>query len=80
VAAEVKAIFAELIAEAYARFSVTEPALRSNRSQRTLTRVRTWVAHEAVSRRIASLSHVAKHFGRAESGLRRSVQRMFGRR
>jgi putative transposase len=75
-----KQSFAELIAEACARFSVTEPALRSNGAQRTLTRVRTWVAHEAVSRRIASLSHVARHFGRAESGLRCSVQRTFGRR
>jgi hypothetical protein len=57
---------------------MTESALRSNSSQRTLTRVCTWIAHESVSRRIASLSYVARHFGRAESGLRRSVQRIFG--
>lgn len=67
----------ELVTEACDRFSVSEESLLSRNSQRRLTRVRAWIAHQAVIRRIASLSKVARHFGRAESPLRLSVKRNF---
>ena len=72
-----KQTLTQLIAEACDQFLVSEESLLSRNSQRRLTRVRAWIAHQAVIRRIASLSAVARHFGRAESPLRLSVKRNF---
>jgi hypothetical protein len=67
----------DVIAEACRQFSVTEDALLSLSSQRHLTKVRAWIAHQAILLRIASLSYVARHFRRTEAALRHSVKRHF---
>lgn len=67
----------DLIIEACQQFSVAEDALLSSGSQRHLTKVRAWIAHQAIILRIASLSAVARHFHRTEAALRQSVKRHF---
>jgi putative transposase len=67
----------QLVAEACTLFAVAEAALLSADSRRQLTHARAWIAHEAVTRRICSLTHVARHLGRSESALRLSVARNF---
>ena len=67
----------ELIAEACTRFDVPEAALLSSDSRRELSRVRAWIAHEALDRRICSLSQVARCLGRNESAVRQSLRRNF---
>jgi putative transposase len=66
-----------LIDEACQQFGITLDQLQSSSCHRSLTRIRAWVAHEAVSSRIASLSLVARTLNRSESSLRESVQRHF---
>jgi hypothetical protein len=44
---------------------------------RHLTKARAWIAHQAISGRIALLSHVARLLQRDESSLRESVRRHF---
>jgi hypothetical protein len=67
----------DLIWEACQQFSVTEEALRSRNSQRTLTTARAWIAPQATITRVASLSEVARTFARSEASLRESVKRHF---
>jgi chromosomal replication initiation ATPase DnaA len=67
----------ELLAEVCAQFAVTEAALRSRSSQRQLTRARAWMAHQAISLRIASLCEVARLFQRRESSLREGSRDIF---
>lgn len=67
----------ELLEEAARQFSVTAEGLLSPSKQRRLTHARAWIAHQAVTLRIASLSHVARFLQRSESALRESVQRYF---
>jgi putative transposase len=66
-----------LIDEACQQFSITEDALLSSSSQRHLTKARAWIAHQAITLRIASLCEVARHFRRTEAGLRQSVKLHF---
>jgi REP element-mobilizing transposase RayT len=68
---------ARLIDEACQQFEVTHLALGSSRRLRHLARVRAWIAYQAVTLRIASLSQVARAFGRTESSLRESVKHHF---
>lgn len=51
--------------------------LKSGSRQRVLSRVRAQVAQYCLERRIASLSEVARRFGRDESSLREAVLRYF---
>jgi putative transposase len=66
-----------VIAEACAKFEVTEAELSSSSAQRALTHARAWVAHQAVTLRIDSLSSVARRFNRTEGALRQSVKLHF---
>jgi hypothetical protein len=67
----------DLVLEACQRFDVTPQALIATTRQRHITRVRAWVAHQALTLRIASLSEVARSFHRSESSLRESVRLHF---
>lgn len=67
----------DLIAEAVDEFSVTEEALRSSSCERRLTKARAWVAYQATTLRITSVSEVARHFNRTEAALRHGVKRHF---
>jgi REP element-mobilizing transposase RayT len=67
----------QLIEEACRAFHVTEAALQSPSTARELTKARAWIAHQAITGRIASLSSVARCFGRSEASLRESVKRHF---
>ena len=60
--------------------AVTSAYLRvecSSSKQRKLTQARAWIAHQAVTLKIASLSHVARLLQRSESSLREAVQRYY---
>jgi REP element-mobilizing transposase RayT len=70
----------QLIADACRQFDVTLDALQSSSRQRQVTRTRAWIAHQAVTLRIASLSEVARRFGRNEASLRDSVNVHFQRK
>jgi chromosomal replication initiation ATPase DnaA len=67
----------QLLEEATHRFSVSMEALLSPSRQRHLAKARAWIAHEAISLRIASLSEIARLLQRDESSLREAVQRHF---
>ncbi len=67
----------QLISEAEHTFLITPEALRSSSKQRKLTQARAWIAHQAVTLRVASLSHVARLLQRSESSLREAVQRHY---
>jgi putative transposase len=67
----------ELIEEACQQFGVSDALLFSPSRLRQVTRVRAWIAHQALLRRIASLAAVARALGRNESSLRDSVKRHF---
>jgi putative transposase len=66
-----------IISEACERFAVTEQALISPGTQRQLTKARAWIAHQAITLRIASLAAVARRFNRTEGALRQSVKLHF---
>lgn len=68
---------ADLIDEACQQFSVSRQALVSASRHRHITHVRAWIAHQAVTLRVASLSEVARSFGRTEASLRESVKHHF---
>lgn len=68
---------ADLIEEACQQFEVTPQALASASRQRHITWVRARIAQQAVTLRIASLSAVARVFGRTEASLRESVKLHF---
>lgn len=69
----------QLIDEAASKFSIGHEALLSSSRQRHLTKARAWIAHEAITLRIASLSQVARLLQRDESSLRETVRRYFAR-
>jgi putative transposase len=60
----------ELLDEACQRFSVTLEDLRSPSRQRGIAGVRAWVARQAIGRRMASISAVARTLNRDESTVR----------
>ena len=67
---------AELIEEGCRRFAVAPADLASASRVRRVTSVRAWIAREAIEQRVASLSEVARTFGRDESTLRESLRRL----
>jgi putative transposase len=67
----------ELIADACTQFDVPIDTLRSRSCQRRFTKVRAWIAHQALVLQITSLSDVARTFNRSEASLRESVKRHF---
>jgi putative transposase len=67
----------ELIEEALQQFAISRNQLTSPGRARLPAKARAWVAHQAVSLRIASLAQVAAAFCRDESTLRESVERYF---
>jgi len=71
---------AQLCDEACRHFAVTHEQLCSASRLATVVAARAWVAAEAANGRIASLSAVARWFGRDESSLRRAVNRRRSRR
>ncbi|HMN44989.1 MAG TPA: transposase [Povalibacter sp.] len=69
----------ELMDDAAHKFSISHESLLSPSRQRHLSKARAWVAYEAISLRIASLSQVARLLQRDESSLRAAIQRYFPR-
>jgi len=67
----------ELVHEGCLQFGISEALLFSPSRLRQVTRVRAWIAHQALLRRIASLAAVARALNRNESSLRDSVKRHF---
>ncbi len=65
----------ELINEACQRFEVTIEQLRSSSRDTYLMQVRGWIANQALLRRVANLSEVARAVGRDRSSLRNSMRR-----
>jgi REP element-mobilizing transposase RayT len=63
----------KLIAEACRRFEFDRLALQSPVRDAYASKVRAWIAHQARSRRIASLAAVARELGRDESTLRQAM-------
>lgn len=67
----------QLIDEACLQFSISRQTLLSTSRQRQLSYARAWIAYQAITLRIASLSRVAALLGRDESTLRESVKLHF---
>jgi hypothetical protein len=70
----------ELVAQACERHRVTEGQLRSRSRCRVHSAIRAEIALAAVDEGIATLTEVARRFGRAHSGLSRAVNRLRDRR
>lgn len=67
----------ELVNKACQQFSATHDQLYSASRCRELSHVRAWTAHQAITLRITSLSHIAHLFGRTEAALRQNVKHHF---
>jgi len=65
----------ELVTECSQRFNIAPEALVSPGRDRALAAARAWIAHEAVSGRVASISEVARRLGRSETAIRRLMTR-----
>jgi putative transposase len=65
----------ELIDEACTRFGVDRDSLNTVVRDASLARVRAWIAHQALTRRIETLSGVARALARDESTLREAIKR-----
>lgn len=68
----------ELIAEACGRFEVQSARLDSPVRDAYWTKVRAWIASQAVRRGVASLSAVARVTGRSEATLREAIRKYPG--
>lgn len=66
---------AELIAEACRRFDVRLEELSSEARNPYVSRVRAWIANQAVKRHVASLAAVARAMKRNEATLREAIRR-----
>ena len=64
-----------LIAECCGRFHATPEALLSSSRDRALCTARAWLANEAVTGRVASISAVARRLARSETAVRQLVKR-----
>ena len=67
----------DIIDEGADRFSVPVHALYSTRRVRNAAKTRAWIALQAVSLKIATISEVARQFGRSEGALRHAAKRHF---
>lgn len=65
----------ELITECSGRFGVDADELTSPRRTRYLAEARAWLSHEAVNGRVATISAIARRFGRSETAIRRLMAR-----
>ncbi len=63
------------IADACAKFGVTEIELRSRSRLPNLVRARVWIAEQAVGAGVASIASVARHLNRDASSIRQALQR-----
>lgn len=68
----------EIIDEACTIFSVTPEHLTSTSRISSLVRARAWIAHQAVTLRVGSLTAAARRLNRDESSLRHGIKRYFG--
>jgi hypothetical protein len=66
----------ELVQGACQRHNVTESMLSSSSRKRAYSNIRAEIALAATEQRIASVTEVARRFGRAHSGLSRAMNRM----
>lgn len=66
---------AGLIEEASLRFGFDATTLGSPVRDHYLTKVRAWIAHQAVKRRVAPLAEVARSVGRNEATLREAMRK-----
>ncbi len=69
----------DLFREACRRFSISRGDLQSRSCERHLTKARAWVAFQAKTRGITSVSKVAASLNRTEGSLRQSIAFHFGR-
>jgi chromosomal replication initiation ATPase DnaA len=60
----------ELLEDACRKYSVALEDLRSASRRRSITRVRAWVAQQAVAKHVASIAALARCFERDESTVR----------
>ncbi len=67
----------QVIHEACLQFAVTVDDLESRSPNRTYAQARAWTANHCVIHRVASISEVARRFGRDESTVREGVQRYY---
>jgi len=67
----------QVIDDACTEFGVTMVALESRSPSRVYAQARAWVANQCVIHRVASVSEVARRFGRDESTVRESMQRYY---
>jgi putative transposase len=65
----------DLVCECCARFEVTLESLASRSRARRLAEARAWLGHEALARRVATVSAVARLLGRTEGALRHAMRR-----
>lgn len=66
-----------IITEACALFEISADRLYSPSRHHELVKARAWIAHQAVTQRIASLAFVARHLQRDESSLRHGMKKHF---
>lgn len=66
----------ELVGDVCQRYGINESQLRSSSRQRAYSAVRAEIALVAIEEGIATLTQVARRFGRAHSGLSRAVNRL----
>jgi hypothetical protein len=65
----------DLLVECGRLFSVTPDALASSSRSRHLVPARAWLAHQVISRGIASTSSLARRLGRSEAAIRGLMER-----
>ncbi|MGH8251264.1 MAG: transposase [Steroidobacteraceae bacterium] len=65
----------ELLVECTQRFGVSTESIMSPSRARHLSAARAWLSHEAVTGRVATISAMARYFGRSETAIRRLMAR-----
>ena len=64
----------QLVAEACARFDIQTAELRSPSRERRVVLARGWIGHEALARKVATLSEISRLLGRDRSTLRHAMR------
>ena len=67
--------FEQLMDECASRFDVSASDLVSLRRDRRLSAARAWLSHEALSRKVDSVSGIARRLGRSDTAIRRLLER-----
>jgi REP element-mobilizing transposase RayT len=68
---------AQIVSEACMTYSVSASQLSSASREQRFVKARAWIAHQAILGRVASVTTVARTFGRNESSLRHALKRYF---